>query len=175
MVAVSIHGMKDGAHKIELSVPVEEVEQMFPEFIGNVTVQGEIQKIGNRYTVQAEVLCSAKLTCDRSLTEFVEPIRANIKTSYIADNELVNVEAAVGEEERSDTVHVIREDDHDIDLSEEVRQELILNLPMKRVAPQYRDKEITEIFPELGKKKGKKEEIDDRWAALKKIKFDSKN
>ena len=46
---------------------------------------------------------------------------------------------------------------------------------MKRIAPEFRDKNFEDIFPQFsGKKSSKKskdKEIDDRWSALKNIKL----
>ena len=51
----------------------------------------------------------------------------------------------------------------------EVRQELAVNLPLKRTAPKYRDKDFADIFPQYAETES--QEIDPRWAALKAIKF----
>jgi uncharacterized metal-binding protein YceD (DUF177 family) len=70
----------------------------------------------------------------------------------------------------------IREDDTTIDLSDEVRQELAISLPMRRIAPQYRTKEFIEIFPAFAEHQPETTNeggIDPRWAALQSIKFDS--
>ena len=65
------------------------------------------------------------------------------------------------EGEKEGEMHIIRDDELFIDLSDEVRQELALSLPMKRIAPEFRDKEWEDIAPEVAT------EIDDRWKALK--------
>jgi hypothetical protein len=40
---------------------------------------------------------------------------------------------------------------------------------MKRVAPEYRKKDFSEIFPDYTVKKAEVGMIDDRWEALKKL------
>lgn len=178
MITIPIQGMGDGVHSIMLSVPVENVEGMFPEFFGNVVVEGQIQKIGSRYTFTGTAECQASLTCDRSLTEYSEPVKAAISTAYLANTDLLkNAEGSA----KDDTVKVIRDDQKEIDITDEVREELAVSLPMKRIAPQYRDKEFEELFPDVVAKNPdentsaegplKEDEIDERWAALKKLKF----
>ena len=67
----------------------------------------------------------------------------------------------------------IREDATVIDITDEVRQELMVHLPMRRVAPKYRDKELTELFPELEGRDAEAPQpdvVNDQWAALRKLK-----
>lgn len=183
MIAIPIQGMGDGVHNVMISVPVENIEGIFPEFFGNVVVEGQIQKIGSRYSFKGTAECQASLTCDRSLTDYAEPIKAEIAASYMANSDLVKT--AEGAVSKDDKVHLIRSDQREIDITDAVREELAVNIPMKRVAPEYRDKELGEIFPDvaakdtdgiplkksLKEKPLKEDEIDDRWAALKKLKF----
>jgi uncharacterized metal-binding protein YceD (DUF177 family) len=158
-----------------LSVPVENVEGMFPEFFGNVVVEGQIQKLGSRYTFTGTAECNAKLVCDRSLTDFTEPIKAQITISYLANSELLKT--AEGTSSKDESVKLIRDDQKEIDITDEVREELAVNIPMKKIAPQFRDKDLSEIFPDVAAKDGDDEEkplnddeIDERWAALKNLK-----
>ena len=63
-----------------------------------------------------------------------------------------------------------------IDITEEIREELAVNLPMKRIAPEFEDKEFEEIFTEYTNKKNpaiadKVSIIDERWAPLKNLKI----
>ncbi|MES2765685.1 MAG: DUF177 domain-containing protein [Bacteroidota bacterium] len=183
MITIPIQGMGDGIHTVMLSVPVENIEDMSPEFFGNVVVEGQIQKIGTRYTFTGIAECQATLTCDRSLTDYAEPIKAEIAVSYMANSDLLKT--AESSASKDDKVKLIRDDQREIDITEEVREELVVNIPMKRIAPDYRDKELEDIFPEIAAKSTdeipskkssknkplKEDEIDDRWAALKKLKF----
>ena len=183
MIAIPIQGMGDGVHSVMISVPVENIEGIFPEFFGNVVVEGQLQKIGSRYTFKGTAECQASLTCDRSLLDYAEPIKADITASYMANSDLVKT--AEGAASKDDKVHLIRSDQREIDITDAVREELAVNIPMKRVAPEYRDKELGDIFPEIAAKSQdgipskkhskekplKEDEIDDRWAALKKLKF----
>ncbi len=178
MITIPIQGMGDGIHTVMLSVPVENIEDMSPEFFGNVVVEGQVQKIGTRYTFTGTAECQATLTCDRSLIDYAEPIKAEIAVSYMANSDLLKT--AESSASKDDKVKLIRDDQREIDITDEVREELVVNIPMKRIAPEYRDKELEDIFPEIAarepdgksaKKPLKEDEIDDRWAALKKLKF----
>jgi uncharacterized metal-binding protein YceD (DUF177 family) len=174
MINIYIHGLKNGLYDIDLTVPVKEVKDMYPEFFGDIEVKGKLRIINRRYSFSGTAECQAKLICDISLTEFVENITTDINASFLADTNMFL--QSNNEESDDNREHVIHEDDKYIDISLEVREELAVHLPMKKIAPEYRDKKFEEIFPEYSaegkkKKKAKSDEIDDRWAALKNLKI----
>ena len=168
--------MSDGIHAVELTIPVEKVKGMFPEFFGNVTVNGQIQKLGSRYTFTGTAQCLARLICDRSLEEFEELISAPLTVSFLANTELIK--AAEGTSSKDETVKLVREDQKELNITDEVIEELAVNIPMRRIAPEFRDKDLSELYPNIAAKDAtdpsddslKEDEIDERWAALKKLK-----
>ncbi len=168
MLKVFVQGLKGDIHNVDLECPASEIPEIFPEFFGNVKVKGIMRILGKRHTIEVVATCSAKLICDITLEEYVEEIKTEINIAYIADGELCNFgsdsDVAVAEE------RIVHPDEKYIDITEEVREELCVNLPLKRVAPQYRDKELCEIFPELIID-DESTPLDDRWADLKKIKL----
>jgi uncharacterized metal-binding protein YceD (DUF177 family) len=171
MLNISIKGLSDGKHPIELSTDAAEVADMFAEFTGEITVQGEVQKLGKRYILTGTALCEARLVCDMSGEEFTERITAPLSLNYVANTNLF-----LEQMDDSDPVqpYYIREDDVMIDITEEVRQELALSLPLKRIAPQYRDKDFSVLHPEYDAESSNttsSKEMDPRWAALKNINF----
>ncbi|ROL57662.1 DUF177 domain-containing protein [Bacteroidetes/Chlorobi group bacterium Naka2016] len=178
MLKILVKGIKDGEYDVDISSPVEEIEGFFPEFFGEVRFRGKLRIVGKRYTVEGVAECEAHLICDLSLEEYTETISVQISSSFYANNELYYATKNISEELRETEEHIIHEDDKFIDISEDVRQELAIHLPMKRIAPQYRGKSFEEIYPQYSadtppkKSKGKTdEEVDERWNALKKLKF----
>jgi uncharacterized protein len=166
MVSITIQGIKDGQRDIDIEAGVEEVEGMFPEFIGNLTVKGKLIKLGSRYSVIAEVECLARLTCDLSLQEFDEPIKAELKFSYLANTDLWRLRTS--DDYADNEERLISEDSKVLDITKDIMEQLAVNLPMKRIAPEFRGKSFEEIHPELTDKKS---EIDDHWEALKNLKI----
>jgi uncharacterized metal-binding protein YceD (DUF177 family) len=163
MIKIFIQGLKDGEYDIDIESPVSEVPDMFEEFFGNIHVEGKLRKFAGRFTFIAEVECLAKLICDRSLTEFEENIETDIKLSFKADGYKTNDSVSETEE------ILFNPDDKYLDITNEIREILIISLPMKRVAPEYRKKDFSEIFPDYTVKKAEVGMIDDRWEALKKL------
>lgn len=168
MLKVFIQGLKDGIYEIDAECGVNEIDGMFDEFIDKVKVSGTMRILGSRYTLEMVAECNAKLLCDISLEEYIEPIKAEIKLAYIADEELYRF--GQGSDIAKAEERIIHPDDKNIDITEEVREELVVNLPMKRVSPAYRDKDVKELYPQYWAEENVKIE-DDKWAELKKIKF----
>lgn len=167
---LSIKGLSDGKHEIEIHADVSDIPEIFPEFIGSIRLMGLVQKIGKRYIITAQVECKALLVCDRSSEEYEEFIVAPLQLTYIANTDLYLEQQ---DREEAEQPYYIREDATKISIGEEVRQELAVNLPLKRIAPAYRDKSLGDLYPGIDAETSasSKDEPDDRWAALKNISF----
>lgn len=178
MLKIQIKGLSDGTSSVELSEQTENIEGLFPEFFGEVTFSGTLQKVGNRFLVDGWLASAARLRCDVSTEMFNEQIRAKLAVHYVADTDLYHLH-----KNDVDPVqpYYIHEDESHLDITEEVRQELALNLPMKRIAPSYRDRKLEELYPFLNAAENDDSEqqgaepVDERWAALKNITFQNKN
>ncbi len=171
MLKIFIQGLKDGEYDIEASSPVSKIPDIYPEFFGDIEFTGKMRILGRRYTITGTASCNAKLLCDLTLTEFEENISADIKVSFEAVETAGRHKTETNESDYSQ--YEIDEDEKYLDLSGEIKEELEVSIPMKRIAPQFRDKAFEDIFPEFSPKakpsKGKKikpEEVDDRWAPL---------
>ncbi len=177
MLQIMVKGISDGSYKIDTACAVGRLKGIYPEFYGDVTLEGELKVLGSRYTIVAKVSCMAKLLCDVSLEDYNEEIRADIEIAYLANTDLYYSQKDQEDDDIDpDAEIIIHEDDKFIDLTEEVTQQLNVSLPMKRVAPKFRDKELEEIYPEFTESndeeiKDQNEDIDERWSALKKLKL----
>ncbi len=177
MVEIRIVGIKDGVHDIDMEIPVSEVDGLNDEFFGNILLKGKLRKIGHRFSFTGTVSCKAQLTCDLTLNEFAEEIIAEVKASYIADNSLFYMDTDEDVEINEAEEYVIREDATHIDMTRMIAELLVVNIPMKKVSPEARGKDLKEIFPEHSGEKNENtdktedDEIDDRWAPLKNIKI----
>jgi uncharacterized protein len=185
VLVVSIKGLQDDKYALEVSAETTEITgiaDVFPEFVGAIHVRGDLRKIVKRYLITATASCDARLTCDVSGEEFLERIEAVLKLEYVADTRLF-LEMLKKSDDDPEPPYYIRDDDTSIDLTDIVRQELIVALPLKRVAPAYRHTSFEEMFPEHAADAGNAANapdsaetpedapIDPRWAALKGISF----
>ncbi len=166
MLKIPLQEVKDGMIDVSLTTDASDIVGLFPEFFGIISLSGTLNKVGKVYNFMGKATCMARLICDRTLTEFTEEITAPLVVSYLADTQVFLMPEAT----TKDNMHIIREDDLFIDISVEVAEELALHLPMKRIAPQFRDKDWDEIESIITKDTTNKEEkIDERWSALKNI------
>lgn len=172
MISIFIQGMKDGQREIDLEIPVSNVPEFDDMFFGNIHIEGILRKLGNRFSLVIDISCKAKLICDRSLEEYEDEINGNLKLSFISDTTLLKLG---GNSDNSEEV-IIRTDDKSIDITNEVKEILIVNIPMKRIAPQYRRKNFEELYPEYSSKSAETETfdgIDERWEVLKNLKLNN--
>ncbi len=174
MIDISIVGIRDGNHPFTIETPVSDIPGLAPEFIGTVRTEGVLRKLGSRYTVEADVEGTARLTCDRSLEEFDEPLVASIDLQYVVDHDLAVQQRGRIADLDDEEVRGLREEDKVIDITEDVRQVLTLSIPFRKVAPAYRDKELEDIHPAMRERgttpEDGSEPVDERWAALKNLK-----
>lgn len=170
MITISTKGLNDGKHEIDFSVPSGDVEHLPEEFVEDVEISGNLTKLGKRYNFEGSVTCSANLLCDRSLEVYEEQISNELKWTCLEDSDIYREK--IDDEYIPGELYAL-EEDHAIDITKEVIEQLIVAIPMKKVAPAYRGKDIEEIYPEhsAGSEQSDDNEIDDRWSKLKKIKF----
>jgi uncharacterized metal-binding protein YceD (DUF177 family) len=173
MIKIHIQGLKDGLHEVDLSVPVEAVPEMLPEFIGDINLKGNLRIIGKRYYFQGKVSCNASLICDMSLIEYVENISFDIALSFLAVNPQRSI--ADFDMDKKAEERIVADDEKYLDITEDIREELAVHLPMKRIAPQFAGKEFEDIYPQYSskvtKKPAKTKIVDDRWAPLQNLKL----
>lgn len=165
---LSIAGFHGGSRDVDITIPAQNVPAIGAQFNGVITVTGTMRRVGNRIYVDVMVESPAELECDRSLTLYTEVIQRHVALVYEVDSDLAleQRDADLSEVE----IRGIAPDRQWIDLTDDVRQELLLGLPMKRVAPEYRDQELTELYPSLlNGSSDASIPSDDRWDALRKL------
>ena len=175
MIKIRIHGIQDGVHDIAENEPSSSINDMLPEFFGDIRFEGKLRKIGKRFAITGFAYCKAKLICDLSLEEYEETISSELSVSFMADTAIYNLQKNADYDPTSE--RVVHEDDEFFDLSEDIKEQLAVDFPIKRISPAYRGKSFEEIHPQFaadGSETSEKEsgdEIDSRWSALKNIKL----
>lgn len=165
MIKISVKGMNDGNYDIDLSFPSEGIKNLGKEFFGEINIYGKMVKLKNRYNFDGYAECNAMLICDRSLKEYKEKIKTELKWTCMRDTE-----QHLNEETKNMPGNLtMHNDEQEIDITEEVTEQLTVAIPMKKVSPEFRDKDINEIYPEHSVKE--EDKIDSRWSKLKEIKF----
>ena len=151
MLRVPIAHLPDGLHEEALRPDAADLD-LDPDVFSGVEVDARLDVAERRVLVAYTVRATARLECDRTLAMYDEPIEGAHAVLFDAD--------ADGED---DDVRPLAADAVALDVTEPVRDTLLLALPLRRVSPAARDAEIPTAFG--GPSEG--EPADDRWAALR--------
>lgn len=114
------------------------------------------------FHVDAEV----ELTCDRSLESYIQPVASDYEVLFKVDvqEETENEDGAVRRFNFSSNT---------LSIEEEVRDTIMLNIPIKKLHPKFLDEEGNPREFETrkyGEVEEETEQIDPRWEKLKKLK-----
>lgn len=173
VLKILISSLREGGNEVTLEGTAEELPGIFDEFFGKISFEGKVKKIREKYVVTGTAIGYAELTCDKSGKSYRENIQADIDASFI-QNHTMALEAEESPNEKNLSEYYLFDDDRYLDLSREIAEALSVSIPLKKIAPEFRDKDITEVFPELDNLKPEKEDESDKntpFSDLNKINF----
>ncbi len=166
MVKLNIANYSEGSLVETASVSPAEVNlSEYEEFRSPVGLIFNINKIGSEIYIRAEISTIASLVCDRCLEGYEWPLQDKIDILCTTDPGLVKND--------QDDVYLITAASKEVDITESIRQSLIIALPQKKLC----QKKCKGLCPSCGINLNlevcqcKNEKIDPRWDALNKIKF----
>ena len=130
--------------------------------VGSVVVELNVERAPNEATLDGEVSGKQWLVCGRSLEEFEHPFVIPLRIKVCLDPHCNSCELDDGEDEE----YLIRINPTapTLDLSECIRQQILLNQPINPT------KNPDEEFQWSLQEEGLKEESDPRWRELEKLK-----
>lgn len=161
MLTVDISSLSEGIHHLEFTPSATDVD-LDPTTFGDIHVETELQYHMDRILVKLTVDATAELTCDRTLRPYYQPVEGQYSL-------LFGPPSMVGKEgDEFEEVRPLTPSDQEIDLTDVVRDTVLLALPQRRVAPGAEDMEIDREFgaPE---DEEETDEIDPRWDELRKL------
>jgi len=161
MLTVDVTSLSDGIHHLEFSPSAEEAA-LDPTTFRDVHVEAELQCHRDRILVKLSATATAELTCDRTLKSYDEDVEGRY-------NLLFGPPEMVGQEgEEFEEVRPFHPSDQEIDLTDVVRDTLLLALPQRQIAPGAEEEPIDQEFgrPE----EAEEEPIDPRGEELQKLK-----
>ncbi len=126
---------------------------MFSDIEVRLVLDYRSREIVAQFEADAEV----DLVCDRTLRPFTQHVDGSYVLLFTADE--------VPEHGEYDDVRGFTPSDRYIDLTEAVRDTLVLAVPTRRIAPGAEDVELPTRFGEAAGD----EDVDPRWDALKKL------
>ncbi len=160
MLSVNIAGLKVGLHEMSLRPSPEDID-LDPEVFREVLVDLALDRRPDRVLVSFEASATACLKCDRTLVDFDEVVSGRHEVLFAPPEMVV---------EDDDSVRPLLPDEEEIDITEVVRDTLVLAIPQRKVAPGAEDVEIPTRFGAA-----ETETIDPRWAALRALRDDDRH
>ena len=115
-----------------------------PEDFADIRVEVRLDYDGRRALVMLTAAARARLICDRTLEPFWQPVEGQY-TLLFAPPEA----AAAADDESDEDIRVLHPQDQALDLTEPVRDTILLSLPLRRVAPGAEEKPIPTRLPWL--------------------------
>ncbi len=161
MLEIPIHPLDQGLHEFLLQPSAEDVE-LDPLIFADLHVAARVDFGPRRVLVALEVSAMATLECDRTLVPYHQPVSGTFSVLF-ADPSMS------GPESEQDDLRPLDPDARSVDITDAVRDTLLLALPLRRVAPQAEEIDIPLVFG------ASEEPVDPRWESLRTLKDQDKS
>jgi len=165
---IKINQLTEGENSIDYQEPPSELALPEKHFDFPVILNGIIDKRGRNFYLKIKIETKGAFTCDRCLEIFERVFKSDIQLIFSQENYLQD------ERDEKDNFYIISEDTEEVDISQDIRDEILLGIPLKLIC----HKDCKGICPHCGAElnkiqcKCKKNIEDPRWESLKNIKFD---
>lgn len=161
MLSIDITPLKPGLHEVTLT-PSPEALGLDPDAFSAVKVEVRLDHGQDRTLVAFTARATASLICDRTAVAFEQPVQGSYAILFVLPEQLEGL-ADAGDED----VRPLPQPGAELDITDAVRDTLLLALPTRRVAPGAEDEELPVTFGAERDEEG--DVIDPRWEALKKL------
>jgi uncharacterized protein len=165
MLTVDITSLSPGIHHAEFA-PTAEDTGLDPSTFDDLRVEVELQYHRDRILVKLRAAATATLTCDRTLQLYEQPVEGTYNLLF-GPPEMVGQDGEAFEE-----VRPLAPTDRELDLTDVVRDTLLLALPQRRIAPDAEDAPIERSFGASDETDASDEPTDPRWSELEKLRDD---
>jgi uncharacterized metal-binding protein YceD (DUF177 family) len=164
---IDLKAMKEGQNALQFSLSDDYFEAISASEVsrGDVHVALEIQRSVDIFTINMHVEGVVEVPCDLCLDDMEQPIASDRRfTVRFGDDE-----------SEDDDVLIVSEDEGVLDTSWMIYEQIVLAIPIKHVhAPGKCNAVMTRKLEELSAARssdGGENQIDERWSALKQLKF----
>jgi uncharacterized protein len=161
---INISKLSDGEHNYTFTTKPSELEIDERRFNKPVYVEVTLEKSRRQIFLKANVYTVGRFQCDRCVEDFDLVLENSYRMYYVYSEE-------ESKKYEPDEVMVITPETNEIDISDDVRQMVLLSVPMKLLCYE----ECLGLCPRCGKNLNfevctcKVEKIDPRWAPLLKL------
>jgi uncharacterized protein len=166
---IQVGGLSEGVHAYSFSITPAELG-LPSEFRDGVDIKATLEKTSRQILLRASVATMTDVPCDRCVTLIREPLGSGYQMYYVWEET---------EAERIDPseVQVMLPGQTVIDLADDVRQTVLLALPLKHVCRE----DCRGLCPQCGKNLNegscdcKETRVDGRWDKLKELQNNNSN
>jgi DUF177 domain-containing protein len=156
MLKIDLRTLEIGRHEFNLESTAEELG-VEPGLMSQIRADVQLHYDGEDAIIIADVSAIAHLTCDRTLVKFDRPLKGTHTVLYSPKDP---------NEDSDADVRPLAASDQEIDITDIVRDTLLLAIPVRKLAP---GAENTDIRTTFGETAGSST-VDPRWAALAALK-----
>lgn len=160
MLKIDIRSLKSGAHEQEFDVEPQDLGIDAPPF-KDIHVSARLDIDVQQIFVRFRVTAVASLVCDRTLVDFDQPVRGSYSANFVPPS-------SIEPDNEDDTLFPLVAGQEDIDLTDIVRDTLMLSVPIRKIAPGAEDQDIPTSFGEVTES-----DVDPRWGPLANLRPDS--
>ena len=162
MLRIDLTALDDGVHHLTLEPTAADLD-LEPEAFGDLRVEVQLDLFNGRAHVELQTYATATMTCDRTLVPFDQTVEGTHELLFVPPAVAERMEA---DEEVDEEIRVLHPADRGIDVTDAVRDTILLSLPTRRIAPGAEDLDIETVFGD------DPDGIDPRWEALRTLRAD---
>jgi len=152
---IRISNLNDGNHSFSFETDPIDFEIKDVDFSNPVKTLVEIDKSGSQYNLKANITGKYIMNCERCLDKYEQTFDINFELIYKIDfkGDFIN-----NEFDEDSNLIFISPNTHHIDIKNDVRDFLILNIPMRKIPDEhdgkcvYCEKEINNEYKSVKKK-----------------------
>jgi len=162
MLRIDLTPFEPGVHRLALT-PEAATLDLDPERFADIRVDVLIDYDLDQAFVSLDASAAATLECDRTLVRFEQSIEGSYRLLF-ASPALGGDRREAGDKDDFEEVRVLDPAARQLDLTDVVRDTLLLAVPARKVAPGAEDEAIPTVF---GAPDDEEPSIDPRWEALR--------
>lgn len=162
MLRIDLVALPEGIHHLTLEAEAAELE-LEPEAFKDIHVDVVLDYRDDRALVSLHAAAVVTLECDRTLRLFEQAIEGDYQLLFAPPA----FARGAGSDDDIEEIRVLDPSDRQLDLTDAVRDTLLLAIPTRKVAPGAEDLDLQTTYGVSAPKEG--DPIDPRWEALRKL------
>jgi uncharacterized protein len=167
MLTIDITSLDPGVHHVELRPDPDDAD-LDPDDFSDLFVSARLDCQDDRILAMLDTEATAHLICDRTLQPFDELVHGHYGVLFAPPA----FRGSPDEDDRYDEVRELHHHDREIEVTDLVRDTLLLAVPQRQVAPGAEEEELQTAYgaPDEEEADEEKDAIDPRWEKLRALK-----